>query len=150
MSTPTNGQAAPQKQANALPEPQQAYDHLFRNVHANVFFTKLASRGYYPQNEKEASDLLELAGKLRVANQNPRVKQASAPRSSFAGASADLDRLLGNMGVDTTKHAAQEEEASIKAAAAQLLNDPAIYNSVLSLKAAEADQIAAAMNLPRQ
>ena len=49
----------------ALPEVGEAYNNLFEGVHANVFFGKLANNGIQPQNEKEAADLLELAGRLR-------------------------------------------------------------------------------------
>ena len=49
----------------ALPDVGEAYNNLFEGVHANVFFGKLANHGIQPQNEKEAADLLELAGKLR-------------------------------------------------------------------------------------
>jgi hypothetical protein len=134
---------------SALPEPQQAFDTLFQNVHANVFFTKLAQFGYQPVNEKEASDLLELAGKLRAAEQAAQIKQASSPDSPIAAANRDLDRVLAQQGLDAgvKQASAQEHNVAISQAAAQLSADPAIYNAVLSIKAAEAEQVAEALNL---
>ena len=130
----------------ALPTPEQAYAHLFDNVHARVFFGKLASFGIQPQSEKQASELLELAGKLKAAEQDPTVKAAAERNSPFAQASSDLDRQLGRMGVGKAA-AAEQADIALNQAAAQLAQDPATYNAVLSLKAAEATQIAKQMGI---
>ena len=120
----------------SLPEPADAYNNLFEGVHANVFFGKLANQGFQPQSEKEAGDLLQLAGRLRHVEDNE--KAASAHHSRFGGAVGALDSALGA----SAQTAAIAESQAIKAAAAQLAEDPAIYNSVLSLKAAEAAVLA--------
>lgn len=132
------------KQAAELPSPEDAYAHLFDQVHAQVFFTKVAQAGYAPRTEKEAADLLELAGKLRLVQEDPAVKQASDASSPYAVASSALDRLLGQNGMDgsTKQAAAQEQEVALNQAVGMLAQDPNIYNSVLSLKAAEAQSIA--------
>ena len=124
-----------------LPNPEAAYDHLFNNVHAQVFFGRLAQRGYAPQNEKQAQDLLGLAGRLReVAQAEKTANDASSP---FAGAVAALDQYLG---VNTSGHVkqaqAQQRDLAIKQAAAELAEDAGVYNSVLSLKAYEASVLA--------
>ena len=121
-----------------LPEPQAAINTLFSNVSAEVFFGKLASAGIQPQNQKEASDLLDLAGRLRLVEQDPRAKQASA--SPYAQMVTELDSVLARNGLDgNIKQAAvQEHEIAVKQAAARLAQDPEIFNAVLSVKAAQA------------
>jgi len=120
----------------SLPDPADAYNHLFEGVHANVFFGKLANHGFQPQSEKEAGDLLQLAGRLRHVEDNE--KAANANHSRFGGAVGALDSAIGY----GDQAAELADNQAIKAAAAQLADDPAIYNSVLSLKAAEATVLA--------
>jgi len=112
---------------SALPSAVDAYNHLFHNVHAEIFFGKLASFGIQPATEKEASDLLALAGQLRDVD-TPE-KQA-ADQSRFSPALAALNSVTAT------------EEQSIKQAAAALSQDPGIYNAVLALKAHEAAVLA--------
>lgn len=119
-----------------LPEPAEAYDKLFGEVHSEVFMGKLANAGIAPQTEKEAEDLFMLAGRLRHLNVE---KKASSSR--FGGALAALDKTLqSNAGYRQSQ--ASNGTVAIKQAAANLMNDPAIYASVLSLKAQEARQLA--------
>lgn len=127
-------------QANqaALPDPKVAYDHLFGNVHAQVFFGRLAQRGYAPQNEKQAQDLFGLAGRLRAVEE---AEKTAGDDSPFSGALSALDGFLGQNGY-ADQAATQEHAMAIKEASAELAQDPAIYNSVLALKAFEAEQIA--------
>ena len=119
-----------------LPDPQTAYANVFDGVHTQVFFGKLASYGIQPQSEKEAQDLLLLAGRLRHANQ---LTKSAGDNSRFGGALSALDEVMG-VSQDSFMKAAldQEEELAIKEAAAQAAADPMIYNSVLALKAHEA------------
>tara|TARA_R110002020_G_scaffold16515_8_gene58279 strand:- start:5882 stop:6301 length:420 start_codon:yes stop_codon:yes gene_type:complete len=125
-----------------LPDPADAYNNLFEGVHANVFFGKLANHGFQPQSEKEAADLLQLAGRLRHVDETEKV--ASADQSRFEGPVDALDGILTGAGIGNVKAAqAHDEEAqAIKAAAAQLAEEPLFYNSVLSLKAHEASVLA--------
>lgn len=133
----------------SLPNPQEAFNHLYNTVHAPAFFNKLASFGYQPRTEKEAAELLELAGKLRMVEQDPQVKAASAANSPYAEANQALDRALSAYGLDgSIKQAgAQEREIGLRRVASQLAADPAVFNSVLSLKAAEAAQLAGQLGL---
>lgn len=126
-----------------LPDVESAFDHLFTNVHQQAFFNKLASHGIEPQTHKEAQDLLQLAAKLRIADEQGTLKQAEAD-SPYAAALADLDAQLNkSAGHSRTS----EQNAAIKQAAAQLAQDPDIFNAVLAIKAAEADQLAHQMGL---
>jgi hypothetical protein len=121
-----------------LPDPAVAYNQLFDGVHAQVFLGKLASYGIQPTTEKEAADLFMLAGRLRHVD-GPE-KQA-ATQSRFGGAVSALDSVLGNTPEGRQQFAANGQRA-IKQAAAELMQDPSVYNAVLSLKAYEAAVLA--------
>lgn len=126
--------------ANLLPDPQAAYDHLFQGVHQRVFFQKLANAGYACDSPQQAGYLLDLAGRLRLANEEHAVKTASAANDPYAAALAHLDGALQQSGYGSVKQAAAaDEEWAIKSAAADLMDDPDMYNAVLSLKQAQAD-----------
>jgi hypothetical protein len=127
-----------------LPDVQSAYNTLFNNVHARVFFHKMASRGYQPQTEKQAGWMLELAGKLRHVNQVHAEKQAQAGQDPFFLANQALDHELAKMGFEVPPAYAADEDLAMKSAAAELSADPVLYNSVLSLKANELATSAAA------
>jgi hypothetical protein len=117
-----------------LPDANAAYGTLFDNVHAQVFFGKLASYGIQPGTEKEAADLLEIAAQLRGVD-NP-VKQASE-QSRFGNAVQALGSVVSSTPYGQ-KQAAIAQDNAIKQAAATLAQDPNLYNSVLALKAYEA------------
>jgi len=106
-----------------LPHPEVAYQVIFDHVHAPVFFEKLAAYGYYPQHAGEAQELLYLAGQLRSAQEQEMVKAAA---------------FSGSLPYD-------EPDAMMKQAAYTLAHEPAIYNSVLSLKALEAASVQAGL-----
>lgn len=129
-----------QTKAAGLPDLQTAYDTLFQGVHGRVFFQSLAGRGIVPQSEKQASAMLEIAGKLRAYRESEGVKEAEQAADPFARANAALDNVLAGSGF--TSRAKAAEAASARAsAAAQLSADPGIYNAVLSMKAAEAEEL---------
>lgn len=117
--------------SNNLPNPADAYNYLFNNVHAQVFLNKLASYGIVPGTEKEVSDLFALAGQLRHI-ESPE-KQASE-QSRFGSAVAGLNAALTST--------PEAQDFAVKQATYDLANDPAIYNSILSLKAHEAAVLA--------
>lgn len=127
-------------QAAALPDAETAYNTLFNGIHARVFFSKLASLGHEVKNEKQAQALLELAGKLRVVEQESGYKAAEELNDPYVAANHYIDEALGQHGLDASikKARAAEEAGSIRQVAQQLSQDPGFYNSVLSLKAAEA------------
>ena len=115
------------KNQSALPSAAEAYNYLFDNVHSQVFFGKLASYGIQPTTEKEAADLLVLAGKLQHVD---TAEKQAADQSRFATAVSALDSVTAG------------GEQSIKQAAAALSQDPSVYNAVLALKAHEAAVLA--------
>jgi hypothetical protein len=127
-----------------LPAPDVAFNTLMTNVHAEVFFGKLASAGYPVNDEKEASEMLELAGKLRQVA--PAVKAASSP---YAKASQDLDKVLAARGLDGgIKQATyKQREQARRQQAVKLAAHPDIFNAVLSLKSNEAAQVAQQLGL---
>lgn len=120
-----------------LPDPTSAYNTLLQGPHANVFFGQLAARGYAPGNEKEAADLLELAGKLAILV--PTAEKTASSR--FTTALSAANNLLSRYGHDAhiKKAAADERELAFRAEAARLAAVPQFYNATLSLKAAQAD-----------
>ena len=124
--------------AASLPNPQDAYNQLYSDVHTEVFLGKLASYGIQPTTEKEAADLFAIAGQLRHVD-GPE-KQA-ADQSRFGGASNALGTIINQTPAGQQQAAASHQHA-IKSAAAQLAQDPSIYNAVLSLKVAEAAVLA--------
>ncbi len=122
------------KNTQALPNPADAYNQLFNDVHAQVFLGKLASYGIQPTTEKEAADLFALAGQLRHVD-GPEKQAAS--QSRFGGAVSALNSVLGQSPAGQQQQAAVYGQA-IKQAAAELMQDPGVYNAVLALKAHEA------------
>ena len=123
-----------------LPPPQEAYDLLVREVGAEAFFTKLASYGIVPANQAEAQSLLSIAGQVRELRETPAFKQAAASDNPYAVADAALRDISGATGLTAgVQKAAQAQavEASQRAHAIKLASDNRIYNSVLSLKAAQ-------------
>lgn len=127
----------------SLPDPNLAYRHLFDNIRARVVFHKLANvYGVVPQNRKEADAIMEMAGKARLLKEAQETQKVAGDATSpIFAASKGLDAQLAKFGYgDLSKQAeAREEELSIKHAAADFMTDPDIYNSVLSLKAAQAE-----------
>lgn len=117
--------------SNGLPNPNDAYNYLFSNVHAQVFMNKLAGYGIVPSTEAEVSDLFALAGQLRHID-SP-TKQA-ADHSRFGSAVAGLNAALTST--------PEAQDFAVKQATYDLANDPAIYNAILSLKAHEAAVLA--------
>ena len=118
-----------------MPDPQQAFNTLFSQVHNPVFFAKLANDyGIAPRSENEARTLLEMAGKLRIAADNPNIKAAAAGTDPFSEASQALDNMLsGNSSADV----------SILKLAADVSANASIYQSVVALKVAQAQELAA-------
>jgi len=128
------------KEAASLPDPQDAYNQLYQDVHAEVFLGKLASHGIQPTTEKEAADLFAIAGQLRHVD-GPE-KQA-ADQSRFGGAADALGTIINQTPAGQQQSAVAHQQA-VKQAAYQLSQDPSIYNAVLSLKVAEASVLAGA------
>jgi hypothetical protein len=129
-------------QTGTLPDVQTAYDTLFQGIHARVFFQKCAAAGFSPRTQEEAQHMLNTAGKLRQISEMDHVKQAAAQDNPYFQMEAGLDNLMNQYGLNQpqTQYASDE---MYKAAADSLMQDPTFYNSVLALKAAEAEQLKA-------
>ncbi len=126
-------------QANALPDAKTAYDNLFQGIHNEVFFRKCAAAGFPARNAQEATWMLETAGKLEAVSEADQVKQAAAQDNPYFQMNSNLDAVLSQYGLGHQKVAsAQEVEVGYKQAAAELMQNPTLYNSVLSLAVHEA------------
>jgi hypothetical protein len=121
----------PQDQVQ-VPQPDAAYDFLYGQIHAPVFFTKLAQDyGIVPQNEAEAMRLLEMGADLFAAEQQNQEKQASA-RGSFIGeAHSSLQALLGKQ-ADPWAVNAPANNRLVKQAAAELTRNPYVRAAALA------------------
>ncbi len=114
-----------------LPTPDQAHQTLFSRVWADAFMQKLASYGIVPANESEGQALIEMAGKIAVAEVQANEKQAQANSGQYAQALADLNTVLtGAPGATPVKVAEQQYAAKVAAA---MMSDQDIYLSTLSL-----------------
>lgn len=124
---------------NALPDPQTAYAKLFDDVHARVFFQKCAQAGYSPRSYEEAQWMLETTSKLRTVVNSEQVKQAGAKDNPYYQMNAHLDQVLASHGLGGPSY--QDQDVAFQKVAGDLMNDPEIYNAVLSLKCAEAEAL---------
>lgn len=125
-----------------LPDVQTAYNTLFEGIHARVFFQKCAAAGFAPRTQEEAQYMLNTAGKLRQIGELDQVKQAAAQDNPYFQLDAGLDRVMQQYGLNQPQQQ-YSDDAMYKAAADSLMQDPTYYNSVLALKAAEAEQLKA-------
>jgi hypothetical protein len=115
-----------------VPGADQAYDFLYGQIHAPVFFNKLAQDyGIVPQSEAEATRLLEMGADIFAAQQAEQQKQASAQGSFLDEAHQSLRTLLGKQasprGVD-----APANDRLVKAAAAELTMNPHVRAAALA------------------
>lgn len=121
-----------------LPDHETAFATLFDNVHQQVFFHKLASYGIVPENAEQQAAMLEGAWRLRQLEEQEAYKQASDQNGDpFVAANEYLGSLLGTPASDK-----QAEDEAINNMAAQLMQRPEFYNSVLALKAKQAADMA--------
>jgi hypothetical protein len=108
--------------------PEDAYDVLVSQVHAPVFFEKLANvYGIQPANQDEARELLLMAGELRNLHEQNANKQANVRGSFLTEARNELHDIATNLGykslVDNTAH--------VKSAAANAVKNPLIRDAAL-------------------
>jgi hypothetical protein len=105
----------------ALPDAATARRVLTEGVYGRAVLQAMQARGYPAATEKEAYDLLDLAG--RVKAMAPPVKTAG---DVYEAALAALDGRRPSAAADDTR---------LQKAAAALAADPAVYASVLALRA---------------
>lgn len=135
----SSAQSAPQ-----IPDQDSAFNNLFHGVRLKAFFHKLASHGLVPQNEQQAQNFLKLAEDIRFYKQHPQVKQASDAADPVAAAVHDLQAHMQQRGL-IQKSAG--DEIFINRVADEFAADPTVFNSVLSLKVAEAQDVAQRLGL---
>jgi hypothetical protein len=122
-----------------LPEIEKSAETLDA-LYAEAFFAKMAELGHVPETEADAVAMLETAAQLDAVDNDPAVKQAEEQGSPYAVANDSLNDVLSHSELPTFS---QEESVGIKQAAYALAQDPGLYASVLSVKAAEAEALAA-------
>ncbi len=111
-----------------------AYQSLYNELHAPVFFHKLAEDfGIVPNGPEETAELLQLGGKLRALYTVKQAQAASPGSSMLKRANAHLDKLLQDAGV--AKPAAASDEQEIKTAAAHVALNPKYARDILTLVA---------------
>ncbi len=113
--------------------PETAHNFLMREVYVPVFLEKLANDfGVVPQTEEEVANLLKIAGHLTSIQEQENVKQAQARSSLIDAASTNLENAMSKMGYASpeAKQIADQEEALVKAAAANLATNPAVQAAV--------------------
>jgi hypothetical protein len=111
-------------------KPEDAYNVLVAQVHAPVFFNKLASvYGIRPQNPEEARELLLIAGQLRNAHEQEQTKAASDRVGFFAEARKDLNEAMSQQGFAPV--AQDTGDASVKRAAAEAVQNPLIKEAAV-------------------
>ena len=122
-------------QSQQVPEmtPEQAHNVLFDNVHAPVFFNKLAEDyGVVPQNEQEALQLLDLSDTLRVAQAQEHTKSAAQRNEFLDAAGAELDRAV---------YGEVTQDDSVQQAIGQMAVDPILKEASLTYQDAVAANI---------
>ena len=126
----------------SMPDPQTAFANIAGGVHNALIFEKLAAAtGIVPQNEKQAQDLLDTAAMLFAYHQQGSIKTAAEANDPIGDAKDSLAAVLG-----FNKSASAQPAGDIAAA---LMQNPAIYDSIVSLKAAEAMELQAALRSNR-
>lgn len=110
---------------------QESYNYLNSTAYAPVFFNKLATAyGLTPADEQEARRWIDLAPKLKAAEQAEAVKTAGQRATVIDEAHRDIDELL-NKRYGINPSANYGLEANIKQAASELANDEAFRNAAL-------------------
>jgi hypothetical protein len=109
------------------PEEEQAYQLLFNQVHAPVFFEKLAAHGIEPQSPEEMDALLEMGTSLMFAEQTNQQKQAAARGSFIIEARDSLNAALSQHGIAAP---AAHDDGVIKQAAAAVIRDESVRAAV--------------------
>ena len=123
-------------QSQQVPEltPDQAQGVLFENVHAPVFFNKLAEDyGVVPQNEQEAQQLLDLSDKLRVAQGQEQTKSAGQRNEFLDAAGHELDRAVYGENA--------QPDSSLQNAIYEMASDPLLKEASLTYQDAVAANI---------
>lgn len=113
---------------NNLMSPEEAYDVLVAQVHAPVFFEKLAKvYGVVPQTAQQARDLLQMAGALRNVHETETTKAAAARGDIVSEAKRDLEQVLSQFGYQPLP----DNDPTVKQAAWNLAGTPMLREAAL-------------------
>lgn len=124
----------------ALPAKEAALATL-NEVYNRVLFSKLASAyGLVPETPEQAGAVLETVVALRQVANDPAVKQASARQDPYLSAAADLRKLLGKSAAEAEPNRIKPSAAEVKQAAYAYTSHPDVYQAVLGLAAANAQE----------
>jgi len=126
----------------ALPELNNSVSTL-DSLYAEAFFNKMAEYGHVPQTQEDAIGMLETAYQLDLVSSDEDTQKVAAAQyansSHYANANSSLKEVLSSAGYGPSHQ--EVEQAGIKQAAYSLAQDPNLYSSVLTVKAAEAEAI---------
>jgi hypothetical protein len=115
-----------------VPRADTAYDFLYGQIHAPVFFTKLAQDyGIVPADDAEATRLLEMGADLFAVEQQAQEKQAQSQGSFIGEAHNGLQVLLGKQASARDVNAPANDRL-VKAAAAELTRNPYVRAAALA------------------
>jgi len=144
MSTAnSNTEVTPKEAPNSEELIKVAFHNVMEGVHKRVFFSKLASRGYQPENEEQVQRMMNTAATLMLATKTAETAPAQA--DPFAVAEQALHNVLQDSPVSGAIKSANETNRTDAAMAAawELAQNPTIYNSALLLKTAQEELLAA-------
>ena len=126
----------------ALPELNNSVGML-DSLYAEAFFGKMAEYGHVPQTQEDAIGMLETAYQLDMVSGDEETQKVAAAQhanySHYANANNSLKEVLSSAGYGPSHQ--EVEQNGIKQAAYALAQDPNLYSSVLTVKAAEAEAI---------
>jgi hypothetical protein len=121
----------PQTQQVQLPAAEDAYGLLYEQIHAPVFFQKLAQDyGIVPANDEQAARLLQMGADLFLNDRQEQEKQAASRGDFIAQAQEQLDRILGKQGSHGPANPANDR--LVKQAASQLARNPHVRAAALA------------------
>lgn len=116
-------------QGQQTADEQEAYNLLYNEIHAPIFFEKLAERGIVPQTEQEVDALLNMGASLMQSQAVARQKQAQAQGSFILKAAESLDAALADRGLASQAPAV---EAVIKRASYTLAKNEQVRDAALA------------------
>lgn len=130
------------QQQNQLPSVEQAMG-LTQDLAVRTFFGKLASLGYglygsEQQQQKQAEALLSVSDMITMAEQHPEVQKAAEDNDFYIGAANAMRNELEKAGYWNQQTQLSTTPIDVaREYSAQLLKEPEIYDSLLSIKLAQ-------------
>lgn len=129
-------------QDTIMPSYDEAYNTVYQKIHAHSMLTKLAAMGFEIATEQDANDYLRLAGNIRDLIASQQVKQANARVSRVANLNSMLEGATGQQSFSYDEGIRKQAEDNYAAkTAAEMAQNPEIYNSLLTLLQAQAEKL---------